>query len=64
MRYTPHKGGLTLWAVRRTRNDRRFALTRIDEAQRLAGKRNQDANAVAANAAKTINDVLESPSTR
>jgi hypothetical protein len=34
------------------------ALTRIDEAQRLAGELNQDANAVAADAAKTIGDVL------
>ena len=34
------------------------ALTRIDEAQRLAGQLNQDANAVAADAAKTISDVL------
>jgi len=34
------------------------ALTRIDEAQRLAGQLNQDANAVAAHAAKTIGDVL------
>lgn len=35
-----------------------LALTRIDEAQRMAGKLNQDANALAADAAKTINDVL------
>jgi hypothetical protein len=34
------------------------ALTRIDEAQRMAGLLNQDANAVAADAAKTIDDVL------
>jgi hypothetical protein len=34
------------------------ALTRIDEAQRLVGQLNQDANAVAADAAKTIDDVL------
>ena len=34
------------------------ALTRIDEAQRLAGQLNQDANALAADAAKTIGDVL------
>jgi hypothetical protein len=33
-------------------------LTRIDEAQRLAGQLNQDANALAADAAKTIGDVL------
>ena len=41
-----------------------LALTRIDEAQQLAGKLNQDANAVAADAAKTINEVLGSTSTR
>ena len=35
-----------------------IALTRIDEAQRMAGQLNQDANALAAGAAKTINDVL------
>jgi hypothetical protein len=35
-----------------------MALTRIDEAQRMAGQLNQDANAVAADAAKAINDVL------
>ena len=34
------------------------ALTRIDEAQRLAGQLNQDANALADDAAKTIGDVL------
>jgi hypothetical protein len=34
------------------------ALTRIDEAQRLAGQLNQDANAVAADAAKILVDVL------
>jgi hypothetical protein len=35
-----------------------LALTRIDEAQRMAGQLNQDANALAADAAKTIADVL------
>ena len=35
-----------------------LALTRIDEAQRMAGQLNQDANALAADAAKTIDDVL------
>jgi len=35
-----------------------MALTRIDDAQRMAGKLNQDANALAADAAKTIADVL------
>jgi hypothetical protein len=34
------------------------AMTRIDEAQRMAGQLNQNANALAADAAKTINDVL------
>jgi hypothetical protein len=34
------------------------ALTRIDEAQRMAGQLNQDANALADDAAKTIDDVL------
>jgi Tfp pilus assembly protein PilX len=37
-----------------------IALTRIDEAQRMAGQLNQDANALAADAAKTITDVLRS----
>jgi hypothetical protein len=41
-----------------------LALTRIDEAQRVAGKLNQDANAVAADAAKAINDVLGSTAKR
>ncbi|HEV3058106.1 MAG TPA: hypothetical protein VGY48_07645 [Vicinamibacterales bacterium] len=35
-----------------------IALTRIDEAQRMAGQLNQDSNALAAEAAKTINEVL------
>ena len=35
-----------------------LALTRIDEAQRMAGQLNQDANALAADAAKAIGDVL------
>jgi hypothetical protein len=34
------------------------ALSRIDEAQRLAGQLNQDTNALAADAAKTVGDVL------
>jgi hypothetical protein len=37
-----------------------LALTRIDEAQRLAGQLSQDANASAADAAKAIADVLGS----
>lgn len=36
-----------------------LALTRIDEAQRMAGQLNQDANALAADAAQTIGDVLK-----
>src|SRR5579864_8337736 len=40
------------------------ASTRIDEAQRMAGQLNQDANALAADAAKTINEVLVSTATR
>jgi hypothetical protein len=38
-----------------------LALTKIDEAQRMAGQRNQDANALAAEASKAINDVLSTP---
>ena len=38
----------------------KLALTRIDEAQRMAGQLNQDANALAADAAKTIDGVLGS----
>jgi hypothetical protein len=36
-----------------------LALTKIDEAQRIAGQLNQDANALAAAASKAINDVLD-----
>jgi hypothetical protein len=35
-----------------------MAMARIDEAQRMAGQLNQDANARAADAAQTIDDVL------
>jgi len=42
----------------------KIALTRIDEAQRMAGQLNQDANAVAADAAKTIDAVLETTAKR
>ena len=42
----------------------KIALTRIDEAQRMAGQLNQDANSLAADAAKTINDVLGSTTKR
>jgi hypothetical protein len=41
-----------------------IALTKIDEAQRMAGLLNQDANALAADAATTINAVLAGASTR
>ena len=36
-----------------------LALAKIDEAQRMAGQLNQDANALAADAAKAVNDVLD-----
>jgi hypothetical protein len=36
-----------------------LALAKIDEAQRMAGQLNQDANALAAEASKAINDVLD-----
>ena len=36
----------------------KVALTRIDEAQRMAGQLNQNAKSLAADAARTINDVL------
>jgi hypothetical protein len=42
----------------------KIALTRIDESQRMAGQLNQDANSLAADAAKTINDVLGSTAKR
>jgi len=35
-----------------------MALAKIDDAQRMAGKLNQDANALAGDAARTINEVL------
>jgi hypothetical protein len=35
-----------------------LALAKIDGAQRMAGQLNQDANALAADAAKAINDAL------
>ena len=38
----------------------KIALARIDEAQRTAGQLNQDANSLAADAARAINDVLGS----
>jgi hypothetical protein len=38
----------------------KIAFTRIDEAQRTAGQLSQDANSQAADAARTINDVLGS----
>jgi hypothetical protein len=39
------------------------AFTRLDEAQRMAGQLNQDANALAAEAATAINGVLETTTT-
>jgi Tfp pilus assembly protein PilX len=49
-----------LLALGRQDDSKRLALasTRIDEAQRMAGQLNQDANALAAEAAKALNDVL------
>ena len=35
-----------------------LAVAKIDEAQRMAGQLNQDANALAADASNAINDVL------
>ena len=40
------------------------ALSRLDEAQQMAGKLNQGANAVAADAAKAIDDVIGNTATR
>jgi hypothetical protein len=42
----------------------KIALTRIDEAQRTAGQLSQDANSQAADAARTINEVLENTAKR
>lgn len=36
-----------------------LALAKIDQAQRMAGELNQNANALAADAAKALNDVLD-----
>ena len=36
-----------------------LALAKIDEAQRMAGQLNQDANALVADAANAINNVLD-----
>jgi hypothetical protein len=49
-----------LMSLRRTEDAKSLeaALTRIDEAQRAAGQLNQNANALAADAAETIGDVL------
>lgn len=40
------------------------ALAKIDDAQRMAGKLNQDANALAGDAARTLNEVLASAAKR
>lgn len=42
----------------------KIALTRIDEAQRTAGQLSQDANSQAADAARTISEVLENTAKR
>jgi hypothetical protein len=49
-----------LMSLRRTEDAKSLeaALTGIDEAQRAAGQLNQDANALAGNAAKIVGDVL------
>ena len=41
-----------------------LALAKIDEAQRMAGELNQDANALAADASKAINEVLDTTAKR
>jgi hypothetical protein len=41
-----------------------LALTKIDEAQRMAGQLNQDANALAAAASKAVSDVLDATAER
>jgi hypothetical protein len=41
-----------------------LALTKIDEAQRMAGQLNQDANALAAAASKAVSDVLDTTAER
>lgn len=41
-----------------------LALLRVDDAQRMAGQLNQDANALAADAAKTIDEVLKGAAKR
>jgi hypothetical protein len=41
-----------------------FALAKIDEAQRMAGQLNQNANALAADASKAISDLLDTSATR
>lgn len=55
-----------LSALGRQEDSKRLAIafTRIDEAQRMSGQLNQDANALAADAAKTINEVLGSSAQR
>jgi hypothetical protein len=42
----------------------KIALARIDEAQRAAGQLSQNANSQAADAARTINEVLENTAKR
>jgi hypothetical protein len=41
-----------------------LVLAKIDEAQRMAGELNQDANALAADASKAINEVLDATAKR
>jgi hypothetical protein len=61
-----HAANARLMSQSRTKEAKSLegALSRIDEAQRLAGQLNQDANAVAADAAKILADVLGRMATR
>ena len=61
-RATLHDVDARLSALGREEDSKRLAIafTRIDEAQRMAGQLNQDANALAADAAKAINEVIGS----
>ena len=52
------EAGLNRLARQQDANRLTTAFTRIDEAQRMAGELNQNANALAADAAKAIDDVL------
>jgi len=64
IRCAPRRPGSLTLGHREDAKRLALALTRIDEAQRMAGQLNQDANAMAADAAKTINELLVSTATR